>query len=104
MPLSSRRFAHDPSATEHRYQSNLILPPSPKGILMKETIALFGAGGKMGVRLSRNLLKSNYIVRHVEPSEVGRKRLKDELGLDCIDTDQALDNADVVILAIPDTI
>lgn len=71
---------------------------------MKETIALFGAGGKMGVRLSKNLLKSDYRVRHVEPSEAGRKRLKDELGLDCVDADKALDNADVVILAIPDTI
>ena len=71
---------------------------------MKETIALFGAGGKMGVRLSKNLMKSDYRVRHVEPSEAGRKRLKEELGLDCIDADQALDNADVVILAIPDTI
>lgn len=71
---------------------------------MNESIALFGAGGKMGVRLSKNLLKSSYRVRHVEPSPVGRKRLKDELGLDCVDTDQALDNVDVVILAIPDTI
>jgi hypothetical protein len=71
---------------------------------MKETIALFGAGGKMGVRLSRNLLKSDYIVRHVEPGAVGRKRLKDELGVDCVSTDEALAKVDVVILAIPDTI
>src|SRR5262245_12503705 len=71
---------------------------------MKETIALFGAGGKMGVRLSKNLLKSDYRVRHVEPSAVGQKRLKDELGLDCVSVDAALDGADVVILAIPDTI
>lgn len=71
---------------------------------MNQTIALFGAGGKMGVRLSKNLLKSDYRVRHVEPSVAGRQRLKDELGLDCIDADAALDNADVVILAIPDTI
>ena len=71
---------------------------------MKEKIALFGAGGKMGVRLSKNLLASEYQVRHVEPSAVGQKRLKDELGLDCIDADQALDNADVVILAVPDTV
>ena len=71
---------------------------------MNQTIALFGAGGKMGVRLSKNLLKSSYRVRHVEPSPVGRKRLKDELGLDCVSTDEALDNADVVILATPDTL
>ena len=71
---------------------------------MNQQIALFGAGGKMGVRLSRNLLKSDFRVRHVEPSAVGRARLKDELGLDCVEVDAALDNVDVVILAIPDTL
>ncbi|SCK54525.1 ketol-acid reductoisomerase [Variovorax sp. HW608] len=71
---------------------------------MSEKIALFGAGGKMGVRLSKNLLKSNYRVAHVEPGAPGRQRLKDELGVDCVSIDEALDNADVVILAIPDTI
>jgi hypothetical protein len=71
---------------------------------MKQKIALFGAGGKMGVRLSKNLLKSDFQVAHVEPGAVGRKRLKDELGLDCVDADLALTEADVVILAIPDTI
>ncbi|WP_066337628.1 phosphogluconate dehydrogenase C-terminal domain-containing protein [Azohydromonas lata] len=71
---------------------------------MKEKIALFGAGGKMGVRLSKNLLKSDFVVRHVEPSVVGRQRLKDEVGLTCVEVDEALDNADVVILAVPDTL
>ena len=71
---------------------------------MSEKIALFGAGGKMGVRLSKNLLKSNYRVAHVEPGAPGRQRLKDELGVECVSVDEALDNADVVILAIPDTI
>src|SRR6478609_2017585 len=71
---------------------------------MNEKIALFGAGGKMGVRLSRNLVKSNYQVRHVEPSMAGRQRLQDELGIQCVDADLALLDADVVILAIPDTL
>jgi hypothetical protein len=71
---------------------------------MKEKIALFGAGGKMGVRLSKNLLKSDYVVRHVEPSAVGRQRLKDEVGMACVEVDEALDNVDVVILAVPDTL
>ncbi|WP_316155029.1 D-apionate oxidoisomerase [Cupriavidus sp. BIC8F] len=71
---------------------------------MKEKIALFGAGGKMGVRLAKNLLKSDYRVSHVEVSEVGKKRLKDELGVECVSTGAALDNVDVVILAVPDTI
>ena len=35
---------------------------------MTETIALFGAGGKMGVRLSKNLMKSDFRVRHVSPA------------------------------------
>lgn len=66
-------------------------------------IALFGAGGKMGVRLSRNLQASDYDVRHVEPSEVGRARLDQELGIACVDPATALEDVDVVILAVPDT-
>ncbi|SAL34448.1 phosphogluconate dehydrogenase C-terminal domain-containing protein [Caballeronia humi] len=71
---------------------------------MNEKIALFGAGGKMGYRLTSNLLKSDYRVAHVEPGEGGRKRLKDELNVECVSADAALDGADVVILAVPDTL
>ena len=71
---------------------------------MKEKIALFGAGGKMGFRLTSNLLKSDYRVSHVEVSEAGRQRLKDELNVDCVSIDAALDGAQVVILAVPDTL
>jgi len=71
---------------------------------MKEKIALFGAGGKMGFRLTSNLLKSDYRVAHVEVSEAGQKRLKEELNVDCVSTDAALDGAQVVILAVPDTL
>ncbi|UUZ72349.1 NAD(P)-binding domain-containing protein [Polaromonas sp. P1(28)-8] len=71
---------------------------------MKTTIALFGAGGKMGVRLARNLQGSDYRVRHVEVGAVGRQRLKDELGVDCVSVEAALDGAGVVILAVPDTL
>jgi D-apionate oxidoisomerase len=67
------------------------------------TIALFGAGGKMGMRLGQNLKNSRFIVRPVEVSEVGRKRLADELGWQAIDADYALQDADVVVLAVPDT-
>ncbi len=68
------------------------------------SIALFGAGGKMGVRLSKNLQGSPYQVRHVEVGEVGRQRLRDELGVECCSVDDALRNVDVVILAVPDTL
>ncbi len=67
------------------------------------TIALFGAGGKMGMRLGKNLKDSRYVVRPVEVSEVGRKRLADELGWQGVDADYALADAEVVILAVPDT-
>ena len=68
------------------------------------SIALFGAGGKMGVRLSKNLQGSSYQVRHVEVGEGGRQRLRDELGVECCPVDDALHNVDVVILAVPDTL
>lgn len=66
-------------------------------------VALFGAGGKMGYRLAANLRGSPYEVRHVEVSEAGRQRLRDGLGLDTTPVEQALDGADAVVLAVPDT-
>jgi hypothetical protein len=65
-------------------------------------IALLGAGGKMGVRLSKNLQGSRFEVAHVEVSPEGRQRLKQETGLDCVEQSGALANADVVVLAVPD--
>jgi D-apionate oxidoisomerase len=67
------------------------------------TIALFGAGGKMGYRLSTNFRNSSYTVRHVEVSAAGRERLKNGLGFDAVSPETAIDGADVVILAVPDT-
>jgi len=68
------------------------------------TIALFGAGGKMGCRLAKNLKGSRFDVRHVEVSEAGIARLKSELGISTVQPDAALAGADVVILAVPDTV
>ena len=67
-------------------------------------VALFGAGGKMGYRLASNLKGSRFDVRHVELGEAGRARLKEGLGFDCVSDDAALDGAEVVILAVPDTL
>ncbi|MFV0335847.1 MAG: phosphogluconate dehydrogenase C-terminal domain-containing protein [Tropicimonas sp.] len=67
-------------------------------------VALFGAGGKMGVRLGKNLVKTDFDVRHVEVSDAGRERLKAEIGADAVDADSAIKGADVVILAVPDTV
>ncbi|MEQ8293283.1 MAG: phosphogluconate dehydrogenase C-terminal domain-containing protein [Roseovarius sp.] len=65
-------------------------------------VALLGAGGKMGVRLATNLRNSRFEVDPVEISEDGRARLKSETGLDAVDQDAALANADVVLMAVPD--
>lgn len=65
-------------------------------------IALLGAGGKMGVRLSRNLIGSRFDVAHVEVSAEGRQRLKAEVGVDCVEQQVALASANVVVLAVPD--
>ncbi len=66
-------------------------------------IALFGAGGKMGMRLGANLKNSRYVVAPVEVSDAGKDRLKNELGWSAVDVDAALAGADVVVLAVPDT-
>jgi hypothetical protein len=66
-------------------------------------VALFGAGGKMGYRLSKNFIGSRFEVRHVELAPAGQERLKSGLDLDCVTADAALDGAEIVILAVPDT-
>ncbi|HTW29788.1 MAG TPA: phosphogluconate dehydrogenase C-terminal domain-containing protein [Acetobacteraceae bacterium] len=67
------------------------------------SIALFGAGGKMGYRLASNLKDSPFAVRHVEISEAGQARLQSGLAIATMPPEQALDGAEVVILAVPDT-
>lgn len=65
------------------------------------TAALFGAGGKMGLRLGRNLSASAYATRPVEVNPAGRDRVKASLGWDCLDPAAALDGAEIVVLAAP---
>lgn len=74
----------------------------PKGNDMTK-IALFGAGGKMGMRLGANLKNSRYAVAPVEVSEAGRERLSKELGWQAVDAAEALEGAGIAVLAVPDT-
>lgn len=66
-------------------------------------LALFGAGGKMGMRLGRNLKNSSYVVAPVEVSPAGQQRLVDELGWKAVDADVAIADAEIIVLAVPDT-
>ncbi len=66
-------------------------------------IAILGAGGKMGCRLIDNLRKcpAQHQLLLVEVGEAGRQRISDR-GLSTTPEKQALLEADVVILALPD--
>lgn len=67
-------------------------------------IAILGAGGKMGCRLTDNLLKSKqHQLLLVEVSEPGRANIA-QRGLATTDEDQAIARAEVVILALPDRV
>lgn len=64
-------------------------------------VALIGAGGKMGMRLTHNLLKSDYNVSYIEVNPVGIEKLK-EKGVKTVEASVAITYADAVIYAVPD--
>jgi len=66
------------------------------------TLALFGAAGKMGTRISRRLHQApQYCTLYVEAGESGQERLR-QRGDPATPPETAAREADVVILAIPD--
>lgn len=67
------------------------------------TVAVIGAGGKMGTRVSNNFAKSDYNALYVEASPAGQERIR-EAGRELSDIETASAAADVVILAVPDVI
>lgn len=68
-------------------------------------LALFGAGGKMGMRLGANLHKVSEIeTYYVEVASEGKQRILEAYGTESVSPDEALIDADVVVLAVPDTL
>jgi hypothetical protein len=65
------------------------------------TVAVIGAGGKMGQRISNNLARSDYRALYAENSPKGREVVTG-LGRDLTEAHEAAAQADVVILAVPD--
>ena len=65
------------------------------------TIAVIGAGGKMGMRVSNNLQRSSHNVLYAELSPAGQQRTTDA-GRTLTDSAEAVVGADVVVLAVPD--
>jgi D-apionate oxidoisomerase len=71
---------------------------------MTKTIALFGAAGKIGTRISNRLANdSTFRTLCVEAGEAAIARLR-ERGITPTPKDEAVQQADVVILAVPDTL
>ena len=64
-------------------------------------MGILGAGGKMGMRISANLKKLPNKIFYLETAEAGIKRLT-QSGLKVSGQAEALDQVDVLILAVPD--
>ncbi|UOE51031.1 NAD(P)-binding domain-containing protein [Mucilaginibacter sp. SMC90] len=65
-------------------------------------IVLVGAGGKMGLRITDNFLKSpHYEVMYLEVSQQGKDALAQK-GISIAQQTEAIPEADAVILALPD--
>lgn len=69
------------------------------------TVSVIGAGGKMGTRTSNNLaLKPDgFKLMMVEASEAGIKSIRDR-GFEPVSVEEALEQSDVVVFAVPDTL
>jgi len=70
---------------------------------MSETVAVFGAGGKMGCRITDNLKSSDYRMLYVEVSPAGIERLK-QRGVAATPHEEAVRQADIAVLALPDAV
>ncbi len=66
-----------------------------------KNVVLIGAGGKMGMRLTRNLGNSDYDMSYFEISKEGIAWLKDA-GIQVEKDDEAVRKAEMVIFAVPD--
>ncbi|MGF3056434.1 phosphogluconate dehydrogenase C-terminal domain-containing protein [Microbacterium sp. YY-01] len=64
-------------------------------------IAVIGAGGKMGMRVSNNLVKTDHTVWYVEKSPAGQQRTIDA-GRELTEASEAVADADIVVMAVPD--
>ena len=70
---------------------------------MAKSVAVFGAGGKMGFRVTRKFVEAGYDTRAVETGEVGIGRLA-EVGIKAVDQSVGLAGADIVVMALPDSL
>src|SRR5581483_667074 len=67
------------------------------------TVTVVGAGGKMGMRVSANLDRTQYTTLYAETSPAARDRVR-AAGREITDAMDAVPRSDVVILAVPDVL
>ena len=71
--------------------------------MMEKKVAILGAGGKMGSRITANIKDLDGLsVSYIEISEAGRRHLREDLGVAATDSYELLKEADTVIFAVPD--
>lgn len=70
---------------------------------MAMSVAVLGAGGKMGFRVTRKLVDAGYDVRAVEIGDAGRQKLA-EAGITAVGMDDGVPGAKVVVMALPDNL
>lgn len=71
---------------------------------MATAVAILGAGGNMGRRITRTLRDDPaYTLRLVEPGQPGRQLIRDA-GLTVVEQAEGLHSAEVVVFAVPDKI
>lgn len=68
---------------------------------MDKKVTLIGAGGKMGLRLTRNLKNSSYRMYFLENNQTGIEKLKGK-DIEISSAERCVPYSDIVILAVPD--
>lgn len=64
-------------------------------------VVLIGAGGKMGCRITDNLIHSDYRMYYLESGDAGKKRLANK-GIEVSNQEEVIPEGDIIILAVPD--
>ncbi|MCK5093890.1 MAG: NAD(P)-binding domain-containing protein, partial [Spirochaetes bacterium] len=67
------------------------------------TIALMGAGGKMGTRILNNLVKTDFNLLLCETAPQGIKAIE-ERGYTVTGMEKAIPEGDFIIMAVPDAV
>lgn len=72
-------------------------------VATSSTVAVIGAGGKMGMRISANLERSDCSVFYCENHPAAQERVR-AAGRTLSETDVAVAESDIVVLAVPDVL